>query len=554
MSPLEGVPGNMLRKPTGKPEDELERTALGYKPLHSFRLAKEKSYQQQFADMYFLRLTKIKPAVDQIASEAWGDTVIGGEPAKKVDRVLEIRQGELCWVTGTVYMDMPLKPNILEDVSKDRWISAPITSDRYYSDDDAHTLEDESGRIRLVGSVLKEVVLVTGCIIAVMGTENVNGELEVIDLKFPDLPPQPDRWALSSKPPPEEQEEDEETLRREEEDRDGDGDEEMADSSPPRPSRRRRGGKKIAIVSGLGFSGSDASHAIELELLLEYLLGEALDPAAQRELSHISRLIIAGNSISLEERRPVVDEEEDAAVAGGGQKKKKTTAASAASKKYGYDRSAYNALPSQLLDDFLAALLPTLPVTLLPGPQDPANASYPQQPVHAAMFPKSRGYTAASANSSAAVAKKGAGPGPKPEQQAQTGGWLDTVTNPWEGEVAGWRVLGTGGQNVDDVFKYVGSDDRLGMMEAMCRWRCCAPTAPDTLWSYPFQDDDPFVLSACPHLYFVGCQPAFGTRVARGPAGQQVRLVAVPSFAATRELVLVDADSLDVELVRIQVA
>jgi DNA polymerase delta subunit 2 len=42
-------------------------------------------------------------------------------------------------------------------------------------------------------------------------------------------------------------------------------------------------------------------------------------------------------------------------------------------------------------------------------------------------------------------------------------------------------VLGTGGQNVDDVFKYVDSDDRLGMMEAMCRWRCSAPTAPDTL-------------------------------------------------------------------------
>lgn len=28
-------------------------------------------------------------------------------------------EGELCWVTGTVYMDMPLKPNILEDISKD---------------------------------------------------------------------------------------------------------------------------------------------------------------------------------------------------------------------------------------------------------------------------------------------------------------------------------------------------------------------------------------------------------------------------------------------------
>lgn len=69
--------------------------------------------------MYFLRLTKIKPAVEAVASEAWDGTVIGDEEAKRVDRVLNVRQGELCWVAGTVYMDMPLKPNILEDVSKD---------------------------------------------------------------------------------------------------------------------------------------------------------------------------------------------------------------------------------------------------------------------------------------------------------------------------------------------------------------------------------------------------------------------------------------------------
>ena len=66
-------------------------------------------------------------------------------------------------------------------------------------------------------------------------------------------------------------------------------------------------------------------------------------------------------------------------------------------------------------------------------------------------------------------------PGGKPGSTEP--GWLDTVTNPWEGEIDGWKVLGTGGQNLDDVFKYVDSDDRLGMMEAMCRWRCCAPAS-----------------------------------------------------------------------------
>jgi DNA polymerase delta subunit 2 len=69
--------------------------------------------------MYFLRLVKIKPAVEEVAEAAWSDTVIGGSPAKRVERVLDVRQGELCWVAGTLYVDMPLKPNILEDVSKD---------------------------------------------------------------------------------------------------------------------------------------------------------------------------------------------------------------------------------------------------------------------------------------------------------------------------------------------------------------------------------------------------------------------------------------------------
>lgn len=69
--------------------------------------------------MYFLRLTKIKPAVDKVAEVAWSNTIIAGEKAQRVERVLDVRQGELCWVTGTVYMKMPLKPSILEDVSKD---------------------------------------------------------------------------------------------------------------------------------------------------------------------------------------------------------------------------------------------------------------------------------------------------------------------------------------------------------------------------------------------------------------------------------------------------
>lgn len=113
---------------SGKPADLLERCESNYKSLDSFALPKDRQYQQQFADIYFLRLTKIKPAVEQVASTAWEGTVLGGETATKADRVLDIRQGQLCWVIGTVYMDMPLKPSVMDDVSKD--VSAMLGSGR----------------------------------------------------------------------------------------------------------------------------------------------------------------------------------------------------------------------------------------------------------------------------------------------------------------------------------------------------------------------------------------------------------------------------------------
>lgn len=36
-----------------------------------------------------------------------------------VPRVLEVVKSKLCYVVGTVYMDMPLKPNVLEDIARD---------------------------------------------------------------------------------------------------------------------------------------------------------------------------------------------------------------------------------------------------------------------------------------------------------------------------------------------------------------------------------------------------------------------------------------------------
>lgn len=284
-------------------------------------------------------------------------------------------------------------------------------------------LEDESGRLRLVGIPLQASMLVTGCIVAVMGTENANGDFEIIDLRVPDLARQPQRW---------ERDDAQAVLAN------------GGKDNKARGQKKRTTGGKVAIVSGLGVSG-DQADTMALDLFMEYLLGEAGGTSDQAEASKISRLLIAGNSIY--ESAPLASRDD--------------LPERKISKKYGYDSSAYNPAPTTHFDYFLLNLLPSIPITLLPGETDPANVSLPQQPIHPAMFLYSRRYAAI--------------PG------AKEPGWFDSVTNPWEGDVDGWRMMGSGGQPIDDIFKYVEDDDRLEMMEHLLRWRCAAPTAPDTL-------------------------------------------------------------------------
>lgn len=86
---------------------------------------------------------------------------------------------------------------------------------------------------------------------------------------------------------------------------------------------------------------------------------------------------------------------------------------------------------------------------------------------------------------------------------------------------------------------------------------------------YPFQTHDPFVLQSCPHIFFAGNQPQFKTAVVEGDSplrlngtdtemadidestlGPRVRLLAIPKFSETGELLLVDSETLEVEVVK----
>ncbi|KAL5114767.1 DNA polymerase delta small subunit Cdc1 [Pleosporales sp. CAS-2024a] len=492
----DGTDGDMLH---GLPEMQYDdapppptRGESRYAPLHTFDLPKggERHYAQQFADMYFLRLAHLKKAVKAQAHEAWHDFELGGEKAQFAERVLDVRQGELCWVVGTVFMELSLKPNVLDDITKEHWIAAPPERTTYLSPSSPARmmLEDESGRLRVEGEPLS-AHYVTGCVLAALGTEQADGTFHVIATQYADLPRQPQRW-----------EREDAALSR---------------SKQAIPQRPRAG--KIAIVSGLDMTG-DGPEDMSLHLLAEYLTGEALGPPDQAKAAAITRLIIAGDS--LRHASPILSRDEFAA--------KK-----ALSKHYSYDASTYDPTPTDRLDTFLAELLPTLPITLLPGISDPSNVALPQQPLHPALFPKSRAYAEV------------------PSTGLDSIHGLDTVTNPWEGDIEGLRCLGTSGQTIADLAKYVEKVKTVHIMEMMLRWRCIAPTAPDTLWCYPFQDDDPLLVNECPHIYFSGCQKKFAKKVIHGPAGQKVLLLSIPRFSLKKQLVLVDMETCEVELVTI---
>lgn len=93
-----------------------------------------RSYKHQFANIYFVRLRLLRPFVEQRARERWsslnGAHIVvharlsdltsdhAGSPVL-IPRVLDVVKSQLCYIIGTVYMDMPLKPNVLEDIGRD---------------------------------------------------------------------------------------------------------------------------------------------------------------------------------------------------------------------------------------------------------------------------------------------------------------------------------------------------------------------------------------------------------------------------------------------------
>jgi DNA polymerase delta subunit 2 len=160
-------------------------------------------------------------------------------------------------------------------------------------------LEDESGRIRLVGEQLKDARIVTGVIMGALGMETPNGEFEVLDYCFAEMASQHSGDDVQT------------------DDMEIDAGGELHQVSIVLLSEiwsldQDTLGDWIAVVSGLDI-GSDITDDSKIQMLVEYLTGEVGGTVDQKSAAQISRLVVAGNSLvpiieQIEpalERRPV---------------------------------------------------------------------------------------------------------------------------------------------------------------------------------------------------------------------------------------------------------
>lgn len=94
-------------------------------------------------------------------------------------------------------------------------------------------------------------------------------------------------------------------------------------------------------------------------------------------------------------------------------------------------------------------------------------------------------------------------------------------------------LLGTSGQNLDDIDLQSTIDNRVQILENCLKWNVIAPTCPDTLSKtssfdfpirspeigsgcYPYVKNDPFIITETPHVFFAGNQPQFETHLHQG--------------------------------------
>lgn len=270
----------------------------------------------------------------------------------QVKQISDIEVNEKCIIIGTLYKEMEQKPSILKEVSEETMSIVQPIKERYTDPTDFLILEDELQRILLTGNI-NASEMCTGFVIALLGYENDESKFQIEEYCFKEI------------------------LHK--------NNIEFPLKCPD---------SYIVFVSGLELS-SKSDDLFKFQLFIDFLCGDFIDEdneGMSHVLSQTQRLIIAGNSLD-----------------SSTQSKDVHNKAKYLTKNY----VAGSVQSIKQLDEYIEQLANKIELDIMPGEYDPSNFMMPQQPLHPAMFTKSKVY--------------------------QT---FHTATNPYEFEVNGVQILG----------------------------------------------------------------------------------------------------------------
>jgi DNA polymerase delta subunit 2 len=271
--------------------------------------------------------------------------------------------------------------------------------------------------------------------------------------------------------------------------------------------------KLIAFVSGLQF-GLDKGNYTDIgkagllrALLLETFQGSINNNQFKHNLfQRIDDIVITGNIVFSPEDAELVE-------------------------KGSYLKTELNSRVYRILlqnyteaDNYIASLCNCVRVHLMPGENDNSCSFFPQTAINSIMFPNSSIYDS-----------------------------FDLVINPYKFKLDELTCLGTSGQNIDNIKKYSNiSNSSLGVLEKTLEWGHISPTAPDTLRTFPFSQEDPLIIKELPDVYFAGNQKCYENEFVE-VSGKNIRLLSIPQFCESGTIVLLDTKTLQVEEFKIQV-
>eukprot|EP01134_Creolimax_fragrantissima_P004579 CFRG4579T1 len=305
---------------------KVERTSATFANNGKRFLTRGKGVQQQYSHIYYARLEMLKESVKQNALKQWG------KEAPFVENILALRTGQKACILGTVYKEMKKKPNILREL--DEAFVAPSSPRAKFTDDrDTLILEDQAGRISLIGSNLPLNSVVSGVVMACYGIENADGEFYVSSYCFAGMAPQTSRDVVSES---------------------------------------AEGDKYIGLVSGLNV-GPQNKNLYNIQMMADYLTGSLGNANEQSVASKISHLMVLGDVM--------------------GPMPKKAEIQAYVSDKNARNSADEQHFALKELDSILAQIAANTPILMAPGEQDPSNLSLPQLPLHRSLFPTACAYT-----------------------------------------------------------------------------------------------------------------------------------------------------------------